>query len=159
MLSDKVYNVLKIVAQYVLPATASLYFGLSKIWNLPYPEQVVGSIMAVDTFLGAILGISLVQYNRLTQANSYSQQSMPGLEVSKPRTIFSMSSTTYDVFYWISQVVLPATATLYFALALFWQLPYPEEIVATIAVVNTFVGVFLGISTNQYNKLTEETAA
>jgi len=159
MLSDKVYNALKIVTQYVLPATASLYFGLSKIWNLPYPEQIVGTIMAVDTFLGAVLGISLVQYNKLALSNDYVQPYMTGLEASKPKNIFSMSTTTYDVFYWIAKVVLPATATLYFALALIWPLPYAEPIVATIALVDTFLGVFLGISTNQHNEVIQELPA
>ncbi len=152
MLSDKVYNALKIVAQYVLPATATLYFGLSKIWNLPYPEQIVGTIMAVDTFLGALLGVSLTQYNKLVQSNKYAQPYMTGLEVSESKTVFTMSTTVYSVFYWIAKVGLPATATLYFALAMIWPLPYAEPIVATIALVDTFLGVFLGISTNQYNK-------
>ena len=39
MLSNKVYDILKYAAQYVLPAVAALYFGLAKIWSLPYPEQ------------------------------------------------------------------------------------------------------------------------
>lgn len=156
MLPDKFYNVLKIIAQYVLPAVASLYFGLAKIWNLPYSDQVVGTIMAIDAFLGAILGISLVQYNKATR---YVQSSIPGLEKSKSKTIFSMSASTYDIFYWIAQVVLPATATLYFALAPIWQLPYAQEIVATIALIDTFMGVFLGISTNQYNKVKQEIPA
>jgi hypothetical protein len=153
MLPDKVYNVLKIIVQYVLPASASLYFGLSRIWNLPYSDQIVGTIMAFDAFLGAILGISLVQYNKQTK---YVQSYMRALEASKRKNIFSMSTTVYNVLYWIVQVVLPAIATLYFALGPIWQLPYVEEIVATIALIDTFMGVFLGISTNQYNKAKQE---
>lgn len=57
-MSNKVYDVLKWIALIVLPALATLYFALSGIWNLPYGEQVVGTITAVDTFLGALLGIS-----------------------------------------------------------------------------------------------------
>lgn len=159
MLSDKVYNALKVTAQYVLPATAALYFGLSKIWNLPYPDQIVGTIMVIDTFLGAILGISLAKYNKIAQSNAYVQSPMPGLEEARPKTIFSMSTTTYDVFYWIAQVVLPAAGSLYFGLAQFWQLPYVEQVVATVAVVDTFLGAFLGISTNQYNKALQELPA
>jgi len=48
----------------VLPATGTLYFALSTIWGLPNGEQVVGTITAVDAFLGAILGISTVTYNK-----------------------------------------------------------------------------------------------
>mgnify|MGYP002626485382 CR=1 FL=1 len=63
MMSNKTYDTLKFVAQIVLPATGTLYFALSSIWGLPYGEQVVGTITAVDTFLGALLGISTAQYN------------------------------------------------------------------------------------------------
>lgn len=61
-ISNKVYDVLKWVAQYLLPALGTLYFALSTIWGFPYGEQVVGTITAVDAFLGAILGISSATY-------------------------------------------------------------------------------------------------
>ena len=61
-ISNKVYDVLKWVAQYFLPAIGTLYFAISTIWGLPYGEQVVGTITAVDAFLGAILGISSASY-------------------------------------------------------------------------------------------------
>jgi len=159
MLPDKIYNALKVTAQYVLPGIASLYFGLSAIWNLPYPDQIVGTIMVVDTFLGALLGISLVQYNKTVQNNQYVQPSMPGLDEPKSKNIFTMSATTYDIFYWVVQVVLPAGGSLYFGLAQFWQLPYVNEFVATVALVDTFLGIFLGISTNKYNKSLSEIPA
>ena len=63
-LSNKTYDMLKWIAQYLLPALATLYFGLAGIWGLPYGEQVVGTITAIDTFLGVILGISTAQYNK-----------------------------------------------------------------------------------------------
>ena len=67
MLSDKTYDIVKIIAQIWLPALGSLYFALAGIWGgdvFPYGEQVVGSIMAIDAFLGALLGISSIQYNK-----------------------------------------------------------------------------------------------
>lgn len=64
MLNDKVYDICKFIAQILLPALGTLYFALAGIWGFPYGEQVVGTIMAVDTFLGAILGISTIQYNK-----------------------------------------------------------------------------------------------
>ena len=64
ILTDKTYDVLKWVALILLPAMGALYFGLAGIWNFPYGEQVVGTITVIDTFLGAILGISTVQYNK-----------------------------------------------------------------------------------------------
>lgn len=63
-MSNKVYDVLKWIAMYLLPALGTLYFALSAIWGLPYGEQIVGTITAIDTFLGVILGISSVQYNK-----------------------------------------------------------------------------------------------
>ena len=63
-MSNKVYDILKWIAQILLPAAATLYFALASIWNLPYCEQVVGTIVAIDTFLGALLGIGTVQYNK-----------------------------------------------------------------------------------------------
>ena len=66
-MSNKVYDVLKWIAMYFLPAIGTLYFALSGIWNLPYGEQVVGTITAVETFLGVLLGISTSQYNKNIQ--------------------------------------------------------------------------------------------
>lgn len=63
-MSDKVYDVLKWIALYLLPALGTLYFALAGIWNFPYGEQVVGTITAVDTFLGVILGISSAKYEQ-----------------------------------------------------------------------------------------------
>lgn len=63
-LSNKVYDVLKYIALIVLPAIGTLYFALAGIWGFPYGEQIVGTITAVDAFLGAVLGISSVQYKK-----------------------------------------------------------------------------------------------
>ena len=63
-MNDKVYDVLKWIAMYLLPALGTLYFAIASIWGLPYGEQIVGTITAVDTFLGVILGISTAQYNK-----------------------------------------------------------------------------------------------
>ena len=63
-MSNKVYDVLKWIAMYLLPASGTLYFALASIWVLPYGEQIVGTITALDTFLGVIVGISTAQYNK-----------------------------------------------------------------------------------------------
>ena len=57
-MSTKICNVLKFIAQIVLPALATLYVTMAGIWNWPYTEQIGGTVMAIDTFLGAILAIS-----------------------------------------------------------------------------------------------------
>lgn len=64
MMNNKTYDVLKWIAQYALPAVGTLYFALAGIWGFPYGEEVVGTITAVDAFLGVLLGISTVQYNK-----------------------------------------------------------------------------------------------
>ena len=63
-LNDKIYNILKWVAQVVLPAIGTLYAALAGIWGFPYGEQIVSTIMAVGLFLGALLGISTVKYKK-----------------------------------------------------------------------------------------------
>lgn len=64
MLPNKVYNALKWIALIFIPAVSALYFGLSQIWGLPYGEQIVGTLALVETFLGALLGISTNIYNK-----------------------------------------------------------------------------------------------
>lgn len=63
-MSNKMYDVLKWIAQYVLPALATLYLTVATKWGLPYGEEISGTIMAVDTFLGVVLGISSAQYKK-----------------------------------------------------------------------------------------------
>lgn len=63
-LSNKAYDVLKFITTIVLPAAGTLYFALAGIWGFPYAEQIVGTITAVVTFLGVLLGISTIQYNK-----------------------------------------------------------------------------------------------
>ena len=64
MMSNKTYDILKWITQYMLPAIGTLYFALAGIWGFPYGEQIVGTITAIDTFLGVVLGISSAQYNK-----------------------------------------------------------------------------------------------
>lgn len=63
-MSNKVYDILIWIAQIVLPALGSLYAGLAALWGFPCGEQVVGTIVLVDTFLGAILKVSNAQYKK-----------------------------------------------------------------------------------------------
>ena len=61
-MTNKMYDNLKFIAQIVLPALGTLYFALAGIWGFPYGEQIVGTIAAIDAFLGAILQISSTNY-------------------------------------------------------------------------------------------------
>lgn len=58
------YDKLKWIAQILLPAIGTLYFAIAQIWGFPFAEQIVGTITALDCFLGAILGISTAVYNK-----------------------------------------------------------------------------------------------
>lgn len=62
-MSNKLYDSLKFLAQILLPALGTLYFALAAIWGLPAAEQVMGTIIAIDAFLGVVLGISTRAYN------------------------------------------------------------------------------------------------
>ena len=64
IMNDKVYDILKLIAQVILPALGTLYFAIAQIWGLPYGEEIVGTITAIDAFLGAVLGISSINYNK-----------------------------------------------------------------------------------------------
>lgn len=68
-MSNKVYDILKYIAQIVLPALATLYLTLAGIWGLPYGEAISGTIMAIDTFLGVLLKISSVNYQKKNGGN------------------------------------------------------------------------------------------
>lgn len=63
-MSNRVYDILKWIALIFIPAIGALYFGLAQIWGFPYGEEIVGTLTLIDTFLGALLGISTAQYNK-----------------------------------------------------------------------------------------------
>ena len=72
-MKNKVYDILKWVAMIVLPATATLYLGLSQTWGFPYGEEVSATITLIDTFLGTVLMISTSQYNKKVNVNENSK--------------------------------------------------------------------------------------
>ena len=61
-LSNRCYDWLKFICTILLPAIGTLYFALAQIWNLPLAEQIVGTITAIDAFMGALLQISTNKY-------------------------------------------------------------------------------------------------
>lgn len=62
--TNKTYDFVKWLVTIVLPGIGALYFGLSKLWDLPQSENVVGTITLVCIFLGSLIGISTVSYNK-----------------------------------------------------------------------------------------------
>lgn len=63
-MSNKLYDILKWIAIIVLPAIATAYGVIAKIWNLPYLTEIPATITAAATLLGAILGVSTISYNK-----------------------------------------------------------------------------------------------
>jgi imidazoleglycerol phosphate synthase glutamine amidotransferase subunit HisH len=159
-ISDKTYDTLKWVAQFFLPGLGTMYFALANIWGLPSPEKVVGTIVALDAFLGALLGLSMLQYQATQKMNArigqYTQTAFATETETKTSGISSnpfavqMTSDVYDVLSWVAQIALPALGTLYFALASLWGFPYGQEVVGTIAALDAFLGLMLGMSTAQF---------
>lgn len=82
-MKSKLYDMLKWMAQYFFPAMGTLYFALSGIWGLPYGEQIVGTITAIDIFLGIILGISSAQYNKTKDGSFLIDTSDPKKDIYK----------------------------------------------------------------------------
>jgi hypothetical protein len=157
-LSNKLYDVLKFLAQYALPALGTLYFGLSKIWGLPYADKIVGTILALDVFLGVIVGLSASFWNReKKEAEQYSFKSGMNMPTSTKSSWLAdqLSKNVYDFLYWIGLILLPGLGTLYFALSKLWGFPYGEEIMGTIVALDAFLGVLLGVANAQYKLLKE----
>lgn len=63
-----------------------------------------------------------------------------------------MSNKVYDVLVWIAQIVLPALITFCGVVFSIWGFPHGEQVVATIAAVNVFLGAILKINNVQYKK-------
>jgi hypothetical protein len=64
IVSSALYDKLKFVAQIALPALGTLYVTLAAIWDLPAPQEVAATILALDTFLGILLGLQASSYNK-----------------------------------------------------------------------------------------------
>lgn len=91
LLNDKLYSTLKWVVAIVLPASGTLYFALANMWGWPHAEDVVGTISAVTTFLGVILGLSTRAYNASDRKYDGEINTSTNLdEDGRARTVFSL---------------------------------------------------------------------
>lgn len=105
MLSDSNYKVFKASATIILPAIGALYFALAQIWGIPDPEKVVGSIAALNTFVGVIVGLSKksyyasgAQYAGEINVTDDGTKKTFLLDLSdKPETIETMDEVTFKV--------------------------------------------------------------
>lgn len=108
MITGPLYDKLKFVAQILLPALGALYFGLAGIWGLPSAEEVVGSIVVIDTFLGVLLGVSQNQYmnNKVGEGQLHVERSPGGelgmrLELDKtPEELAGKEEVRFKVMGW-----------------------------------------------------------
>lgn len=110
LLGDRAYKAVKASAALILPAIGTLYFTVAQIWGLPNAEEVVGTIAAVNTFVGVVLGISTRSYNNSSAKPQYvgevAFEAVEGDEHTKrmvtrlnthPQVIASMDQVTFGV--------------------------------------------------------------
>ena len=148
ILSNKVYDILKWITLVVLPALATFYMALAQSWNLPYPTEIAATIAALDLFLAALLGVSSSNYKIRVAILGFNLNNIFG----DPSKGWYLSKPTHDALTWVAQILLPALATLYAALAGVWGLPYMDQVVSTVMAIDTFLGMLLGFSTAQFHK-------
>lgn len=147
-LPTRTYDVLKWVTLVVLPALATFYLALATTWGLPYPTEVAGTIAAIDVFLATLLGISIGYFESRKDRVPWETTQ----DLANQFGDWVLSLGTYKTLTWVAQVLLPASAALYFALSEFWPLPATDQIVATIMALDTFLGMLLNFSSAQYMK-------
>jgi hypothetical protein len=87
------YDLLKVLAQIWIPGIATLYFTLAQIWGIPYATEVVGSLTAVDTFLGVILRISTDKYVPPSDGQLIIDESDP----DKGRLVFNLETPLDEI--------------------------------------------------------------
>ena len=148
ILSNKTYDALKWIALVLLPALSVFYLSLASSWNLPFPTEVAATIAALDVFLAALLGVSTSNYKIRIATLGFNLTDIFGLRNSG----WILSKVNYDILSWVAQILLPAFAALYFALAGVWGLSNADRVVSSIMALDLFLGTLLGFSTSQFHK-------
>ena len=152
MLSNKLFDILKWIAMLVLPGLATFYFAVSGIWGLPYQVEIVGSLVAVNVWLSALLAVSNAQWQAIQIASLTYAATGRDVIVEFPQTPFGITASSYNVLKWVTLAFLPASGALYFTLALLWGFPFGEQIVGTIVALTAFMGLLLGVSKARFNR-------
>jgi hypothetical protein len=88
--NNKVYDKLKFLAQVLLPALGAAYFSLAGIWGLPAADEIVGTIVVIDTFLGVILQLSSTVYNQNIEQGGE-------LHVNEGQLLFQLDEDKTDI--------------------------------------------------------------
>ncbi len=151
MLGNKLFDILKWIAMLVLPGLATFYFALSALWGWPYQKEIVGSLVAVNVWLSALLAVSNAQWQSV-KINSLKYANGEDEMIEFPQTPFGITASSYNVLKWVTMAFLPASGALYFTLAILWGFPFGEQIVGTIVALTAFMGLLLGVSKTRYNR-------
>ena len=70
VLSNKAYDILKYIVTIVLPALTTLWLAIGSIWGFPYVEPIGATLTAITVFLGALIGVSNVNYKKVIDNTS-----------------------------------------------------------------------------------------
>lgn len=90
LLGDRSYKTLKQAATLILPAIGTLYFTLAPMWDLPKSEEVVGTIAALNTFLGVVLSLSTMTYNKKYSSTGVEYSGSIVIDDSGEKKVFSL---------------------------------------------------------------------
>ena len=155
MLSNKLFDILKWIAMLVLPGLATFYFAISAIWGLPYQKEIVGTLVAINVWLSALLAVSNSQWQAIKiNSLTYAATGKDAM-VEFPQTPFGITASSYNVLKWVTMIFLPASGALYFTLSILWGFPLGEQVVGTIVALTAFMGLLLGVSKTRYNRETQ----
>jgi len=79
ILKDKNYDILKTIA-LIMPLFIVLYEAIGKIWNIPYTEQITLTLTSINAFLGGLVKISNIKYNKTELIDEYDQEEENSME-------------------------------------------------------------------------------
>ncbi len=99
-LSDKTYDLLRSISQYILPALGTLYFLLAGIWGLPNADKIIGTITAIDMSIGILLGYSSANYEgdgTMVVDTSNPEKDIYRMEVDDIEGLANKSQVTFKV--------------------------------------------------------------
>jgi len=150
MFANNVYDKLKFLVQFILPALGVFYYSLAEIWGFPHPTEIVATISAVSAFIGALLGISTIKYNlelKKVEANFAETVLKTGFFFPEED-----ADRIYEILKWSVLIFIPSLSALYGGLAIIWGLPYADQFVGTCSALTTFLGIALGFSTAKYKE-------
>ena len=103
-MTNKTYDILKYIQQIVLPALATLYVGLAKFWNFPFPTEIAGTIMLVDAFMGVLLKLESNAYYKSGRDTDGVLMIDPNGDTEK--WLFQMNGTPIDEIAGKHQITL-----------------------------------------------------